>query len=293
MIATSQEPQGAATPEVRRVLGQAAPRAGLGLMHPSIDPTTYAADFARQGYLLLPALIPPRVVREARADLVQGMRAATPAVDLEAPAPGQPPFSLMDRQDLAQRIHPLLEHPSIREAVVAMAALPSPPPAGTGKAEGVLRQDRPPSADAGTGAGQSLVVPHPYKWLRAVGPGLFTGPHVDRTYVGQLAPHLITCWLPIGPCTRDQGSLILAPGSHVSPDLAALRAPVPLGRDGTASGWIPTDHPDLARVPHWVTHDFQAGDVCFLHLDTIHGTGANATDHFRLSCDTRWAVFHG
>ena len=36
-----------------------------------------------------------------------------------------------------------------------------------------------------------------YKWLRAVPPTTYTGPHMDRAYVGE--GRRLTAWIPLGP----------------------------------------------------------------------------------------------
>ena len=43
-------------------------------------------------------------------------------------------------------------------------------------------------AGARGGRGERTYVPVPYKWLRAVPPGLFTGVHMDRVYFPDVDP---------------------------------------------------------------------------------------------------------
>ena len=65
---------------------------------------------------------------------------------------------------------------------------------------------------------------------------------------------------------------------------------MPLGLDGTTSGWFNADEIqclDECGAP-WVTTTFNLGDVCILGLDTVHRTGANTLEQLRISCDTRW-----
>ena len=83
------------------------------------------------------------------------------------------------------------------------------------------------------------VVTTAYKWLRAVPPTTFTGPHMDRAYVGE--GRRLTAWIPLGPVRRGKdvlhetrlaqnpastfrrcgqselGSLCWIPGSHTNP----------------------------------------------------------------------------
>ena len=53
------------------------------------------------------------------------------------------------------------------------------------------------------------VVTTAYKWLRAVPPTTYTGPHMDRAYVGE--GRRLTAWIPFGPVRRGHllGSLTL------------------------------------------------------------------------------------
>lgn len=41
-----------------------------------------------------------------------------------------------------------------------------------------------------------------FKWVRAVPPGLFTGLHIDRVYMGGGSARLLTAWIPIGKRAR-------------------------------------------------------------------------------------------
>ncbi|CAK0866089.1 unnamed protein product [Prorocentrum cordatum] len=98
-----------------------------------------------------------------------------------------------------------------------------------------------------------------YKWLRAVPPGAFTGPHMRRKTVDHALPRF-----------RDY-----------------RRA----GGDGERSGWLAPD-PGLLELPPasrgWHSTDFAAGDVAVFGMDLLHTTVPNTTRSFRLSCDTRW-----
>lgn len=63
--------------------------------------------------------------------------------------------------------------------------------------------------------------------------------------------------------------------------------------DKTSSGWIATEPGLLPTVLQegnrgWVSANFSAGDVAVVPLDTIHMSTTNSTQHWRISCDTRW-----
>ncbi|KAJ3088896.1 hypothetical protein HK102_007689 [Quaeritorhiza haematococci] len=123
----------------------------------------------------------------------------------------------------------------------------------------------------------------PYKWLRAVGTGLFTGPHVDRVYLGR-NPRLLTAWIPIGDVPLEMGAMVVAPPTHSSTASPASSPTSPsgrkgaegkgvdghdgggegpsrffetlystygktqVGRDGVSSGWISTDPNEIEAV---------------------------------------------
>lgn len=94
----------------------------------------------------------------------------------------------------------------------------------------------------------SISVPIPFKWLRAVGTGLFTGLHCDSVYVGHISPHLVTAWIPIGIVSTSEGSLVVASGSHSNKLWKETRdgyGSGKVGGDGTSSGWLTTDPNDL------------------------------------------------
>ncbi|KAL5035477.1 hypothetical protein RTP6_003164 [Batrachochytrium dendrobatidis] len=142
----------------------------------------------------------------------------------------------------------------------------------------------------------------PFKWLRAVGTGLYTGLHCDRVYVGHISQRQLTLWIPIGHVTSSMGSIVVSSGSHRNQVWKDIRDSYSQGRagvDGTQSGWLCLDPREiesrlLASAPtgihslDWVTTDFCPGDVCVLDLNVMHMSTTNITHDWRLSCDTRW-----
>ena len=141
------------------------------------------------------------------------------------------------------------------------------------------------------------IIPHcstpvssiPFKWLRAVPTGLFTGIHLDRVYFRH-HPSLITSWIPLGNMTRYHGSLILVPKSHTDPKLEPLRqgyGSTNVGSDGTASGWLDPESLNHYNLD-WVGGEYQLGDVVLVGLDTLHRSLPNQSSQWRLSCEIRW-----
>ena len=95
--------------------------------------------------------------------------------------------------------------------------------------------------------------------------------------------HLVT-WIPLNRATRDNGSVIIAPGSH---------------RDGRrprdhskASGFAseqytsPIEGLDPAQ---FVTIEAEAGDIAFIDMDLLHSSGTNVTsDEVRYTAQIRF-----
>lgn len=139
-----------------------------------------------------------------------------------------------------------------------------------------------------------------FKWLRAVGSGLYTGLHADIFYVGHISTKMLTCWIPLIDISLQQGALVVAPGSHKGEDWKGVQDLYkdlkPASGDGTKSGWLTEDPNTIIPIvkqqdtnePLFKSTDYQAGDVVILDLRTIHITATNQTDSWRLSCDTRW-----
>ncbi|CAJ1422800.1 unnamed protein product [Effrenium voratum] len=110
------------------------------------------------------------------------------------------------------------------------------------------------------------VVTTAYKWLRAVPPEAFTGPHMDRAYVGA-SQRRLTAWVPLGPvrCGQNElGALCWVPGSHKEPAVVErFRDYQSAGSDGERSGWLAPDPGALQLPPgcEWSSAHFAAGDV--------------------------------
>ncbi|CAE7947992.1 pntH, partial [Symbiodinium sp. KB8] len=153
----------------------------------------------KEGLVVLRGLLPAALVSTARTRLLRELSAAKAlrpgtALDSAIVAPdcldGEVPMpSLLRRLDLQAlpEVLAVLEHENLFEATA-----------------NILQVDE--------------VVTTAYKWLRAVPPTTFTGPHMDRAYVGE--GRRLTAWIPLGPVRcgqRELGSLCWIPGSHTNP----------------------------------------------------------------------------
>lgn len=131
-----------------------------------------------------------------------------------------------------------------------------------------------------------------YKWMRAVGNEGFTGCHYDVVYMGRGSERVHTVWIPIADIPVHQGTLAICEGSHRMPEFERLRqtyGKLDVDRD-RAEGWFSEDPREILDKfgGHWITSDFQAGDVLTFGLYTLHASTTNTTDRYRLSCDVRY-----
>ena len=137
-----------------------------------------------------------------------------------------------------------------------------------------------------------------YKWLRAMPRDAFTGVHVDSVYMNRGSSDLITAWIPFNEnATMELGALALLKGSHNAASLTKFRATYgsfdteeEIGFQG--SGWLTSDPFDPLLINgndcHWVSGDFESGDVILFGLNTVHCSSANLTNQVRISADVRW-----
>jgi ectoine hydroxylase-related dioxygenase (phytanoyl-CoA dioxygenase family) len=128
----------------------------------------------------------------------------------------------------------------------------------------------------------------PFKWLRRVGTGLYTGLHCDYVYVGKIHKEILTVWMPLTDIELERGALIISPESHRNKQWQPIQQNYlekPL-ENGTNSGWL-NPH-QLGFSPRWVSRDFKMGDVVILHSKVMHMTAMNMLQVDRYSVDTRW-----
>ncbi len=89
----------------------------------------------------------------------------------------------------------------------------------------------------------------------------------------------IVCWIPMQNLTIEHGPVIACPGSH---KIGRVSPVTENGRDGQSS--------QQHRIPEELIHRFEqqhmladAGDAVFMHMDTIHRSGANTSNQIRLT----------
>lgn len=169
-----------------------------------------------------------------------------------------------------------------------------------------------------------------YKWLRAVRKSLYTGLHIDATYLGD-AYEYYTVWIPFteNKASKESGALVWVPGSHkVGGDVEKLRKKPIKSKssstnifpntkksdeksksttassssssnssstanfNGASDGWVVNDASDfvLKKPYFWQTTDFNPGDVVVFGPNFLHMTVPNFSEKIRIGCDTRWRI---
>ena len=107
------------------------------------------------------------------------------------------------------------------------------------------------------------------------GYGSETGWHQDIRYWSFDRPELITAWLALGHEDRENGSLIVIPGSHRnSYDRGQFDAALFFRTDVKKNKQLT----NTARVV-----ELNAGDVLFFHCRLLHSAGRNQTDRVKLA----------
>lgn len=105
--------------------------------------------------------------------------------------------------------------------------------------------------------------------------GSLTGWHQDIRYWSFTDTDLVSCWLALGPETRNNGGLSFIPGSH-----AAAFAPEQFDEKKFFREDAPQNADWIARA---VCPELQAGDVVFFHCRTLHAAQGNRSDQVKLS----------
>jgi hypothetical protein len=146
-----------------------------------------------------------------------------------------------------------------------------------------------------------------FTWLRVVGPGHGTLPHMDNVFMNRGTDKLLTAWTPLGDIDTNLGGVAVLEGSHRLDDIIRDYAtrdvdtycansddPEELAkaRSGLPWGGTLTDDPVGLRERlglRWVTRDYRAGDLLVFTMHTAHlGLDNNTSDRFRLSSDSRY-----
>ncbi len=146
-----------------------------------------------------------------------------------------------------------------------------------------------------------------FTWLRVVGPGRGTLPHMDNVFMNRGTAKLLTAWTPLGDIDTTLGGVAVLEGSHRLDDIirdyatrdvdtycANSTDPAELDKAQSALPWggtLSTDPVSLRKELglRWLTRDYRAGDLLVFTMHTAHlGLDNNTADRFRLSSDSRY-----
>lgn len=121
------------------------------------------------------------------------------------------------------------------------------------------------------------------------GIGAATQAHYDLLYLRQGSDHVLSMWIPLGPCPTRLGGLVYLEGSHRWV-LEEERAKANL----RPAASITADLPGLAEEhdARWLWADYELGDVVVHTAHTVHAALDNADDEgrMRLSTDIRYQL---
>ena len=131
--------------------------------------------------------------------------------------------------------------------------------------------------------------PYQFQWLRAAGPGAGSPIHADLPYMGRGTHNLCTLWTPLGAITPEMGPLAVCLGSNHWPQVREKYAHSDVDRDAHG-GVFTEDSGELVERfgGQWATTSFEPGDAMVLGMYLLHGSLSNASNKFRISCDTRY-----
>lgn len=146
-----------------------------------------------------------------------------------------------------------------------------------------------------------------YTWLRFIGPGGGTPPHMDNVFMNRGTAKLLTAWTPLGDVDKVLGGVAVLGGAHQltevtsdygSQDVDTYCAnsddPEELAKatsNAPFEGYLHTDAVALREELglRWLTADYRAGDLLTFTMFTAHmGLDNNSADQVRLSCDSRY-----
>ncbi|HEX2502150.1 MAG TPA: phytanoyl-CoA dioxygenase family protein [Methylomirabilota bacterium] len=235
-------------------------------MHPLLDSAALltdgpalAARMARDGYLYLPALLPPDVVTSVQREVATIARDAgwlrrdAPLADAVADPRGfcvdpEPRYlEVLRRINRLESYHTLKHHSRLLEFFERLLGAP--------------------------------VFPHPRVLMRNIFPSqpeYTTKAHQDYPNV-QGTTDVYTAWIPLMDCPPELGGLQVARGSQT---LGVLEFGI-----GNGAGGIEILDPLEGR---WTGGPMRTGDVLVFHSLTVHKGVENRSDRLRMSIDCRY-----
>ncbi|XP_054007024.1 phytanoyl-CoA dioxygenase, peroxisomal-like [Hylaeus anthracinus] len=114
-------------------------------------------------------------------------------------------------------------------------------------------------------------------------------PHQDLYYFPfRPADLIVASWTAMEPCTRENGCLFVAPGTHAHDRLYDHDYP-----PGTEPGSFNKFYHGILDLPEsikWVYLEMEPGDTVFFHPLLIHGSGINMSKNTRRAISCHYAA---
>lgn len=112
--------------------------------------------------------------------------------------------------------------------------------------------------------------------------------HQDKAYFQISGDQCVIVWIPLDPCSKENGTLQYIRGSHLS---GKIFAPNVLFAQTFATNADGERLPDIEASPEdydIISFDTQPGDVIVHHVHTIHGAGGNVSNKDRRAMSFRY-----
>lgn len=226
------------------------------------DPTLNAdvESFAEQGYLVVPGIFDSAMIEQLLALIERSLTPPLAPVEFEADVhyPGAP----ASREAPGGQTPRRLLHAYTRDPLFQKCA----------RAERVISR-----LQRLIGTSSLCLSQNHHNCIMTKFPGFSsqTSWHQDIRYWSFDRPELVSTWLALGDENRQNGGLLVIPGSH--------RLELDRGRLDAAL-FLRTDLDDNRElIDQAVTVELKAGDMLFFHSRTFHAAGQNLSDQVKRS----------
>lgn len=221
--------------------------------------TEQIAQFSRDGYQIVRGLVPAGACAQMRASAERDLAAAVPPVEYEADTqyPGAPPsLEAPGGRTVRRLLQAYARDGGFHEWATAAPIVAR------------LKQLLGPQIALSQAHHNCVMTKDPaYSSL--------TSWHRDIRYWSFERPELVSVWLALGEERRDNGCLLLLPGSHTM-DFDATRL--------DAAQFLRTDVAEnAALLQTQVCAELNPGDVLFFHCRLFHAAGSNRTARTKFS----------
>ncbi|MGE0556721.1 MAG: phytanoyl-CoA dioxygenase family protein [Burkholderiales bacterium] len=220
---------------------------------------TEVADFLRDGYQVVRGLVPATACARLRALAERDLAEARPPVEYEAHTryPGAPQsLDAPGGRTVRRLLQAYARDAAFRECATAAPVVER------------LKQLLGPQVVLSQAHHNCIMTKDPrYSSI--------TGWHRDIRYWSFQRPELVSVWLALGEERRDNGCLLLLPGSHAM-DFDATRL--------DEAQFLRTDVAEnAALLQTQVSAELNPGDVLFFHCRLFHAAGHNRAVHTKFS----------